>query len=153
MFAALTAPDFCTDRQNVFRIEIKPSEICNQRSVFLGFLNDEETPFPVVTATVWVHGPYYGHTLEAIHTQDAYRLQGLATELWLGIEQHLDGVLWSDSGMVPALVAAVDRAHLKTGRQRPDYNNPRVAEQIEREFKRQRSLEGQNVATPPSLHK
>lgn len=134
MSLPVTEPDFVTDRLRVFRFNIKSDELQLRRAVFLAFHSEEEISYPIVTATVWVNGPYVGHLMEMIATHDEYRREGFAKELWLAVENHLDGIVTPDSQTEKspgaALVSAIAMEHQRLGRTVPDLNDPVVQEKI-----------------------
>ncbi len=142
MLKALARPTFCTPRLNVFRVDIKPTDLNHFRAVFLGCQNDDETmPWPEIIATVYLHTPT-GHYLEMIESLTHPRNE-LATELWLGIEQylgaHLDARAVTDEDA--ALVAAVRRARGPSVQEQDDDNDPEKLEQRKRAFSQQREIE------------
>lgn len=145
MTQSITTPCFQTQSLNVFRNDIKPNDVTNTRAVFFGFLRDEEICWPVVTATVWVHGPYLGHTLEMIQTHDDHRREGLARELWLGIEEFLDGAVLAipDSPEGAALAESVAQLRESMGRVTPDLTDTNVQLQVEQAFLRQQMVLGE----------
>jgi hypothetical protein len=147
MSHVLVQPTFRTARLSVFRADIRPTEDHSFRAVFLGFLVEGDIPCPAVTATVFIHGPYNGHTLDMIHTLDAGRRTGLATELWLGIEEYLGGHLYADakSDEGEALLAAVRRARGPSVHDRRDFDNLEKQEEIKEAYLQQRALEKQWV--------
>lgn len=139
MIPSVSTPEFQTQRLNVIRNDIKPNDLTKLRTVFLGFLREEEICWPVVTATVWIHGPYLGHTLEMIQTHDDHRREGYARELWLGIEECLDGTIVAipDSPEGEALAESVALARERIGRTTPDLTDPTVQLQIKQSYLRQ----------------
>ena len=136
MHPSMITPEFRTERLNVFRINIKSSETTKVRSVFLGFSRDEEIPWPVVSATVWIDGPYLGHTLEMINTHDNHRQVGFARDLWLGIEEHLGGAVSAipESPEGAALARSVANAREALGRPATDLNDPSVQTSIRQNY-------------------
>ncbi len=146
MIPSISAPDFQTELLNVFRNDIKPNDLAKIRAVFIGFLRDEDICWPVVTATVWIHGPYLGHTLEMIQTHDDHRREGYARELWLGIEECLDGAVVAilDSPEGEALAESVAQARGSMGRTTPDLTDPEVQLQIKQAYLRHQDLLKEN---------
>lgn len=140
----ISEPAFRTDRLNVFRMDIRPSEFHQLRAVFLGFLDrDDVVPHPAVTATVWVHGPYTGHTLEMITTVVDHQREGLATEMVMGIEQYLQGKLHIDATAREGkwLIAAVERAQGRARQSSKGLNTPLRQQEIKAAYFAQRRRE------------
>lgn len=95
-----------------------------------------------MTATVWINGPYLGHTLEMIQTHDDHRRERYAIELWLGIEECLDGAVLAIPGSPEGegLADSVAQAREDMGRTTPDLTDPEVQLQIEQAYLRQQDL-------------
>lgn len=95
-----------TKRLNVFAFPVVLSEICSApRKVYVGYLNDEDWPGHVVTATVTlplkiadgaaIDFPAY---LDWIQTSAGYERMGYATELVGAIEKELGCEIAADGG-------------------------------------------------------
>ncbi len=142
MIQPIVKPYFQTIRLNVFRNDITPNDLTKIRAVFFGFIRDEDISWPVVTATVWIDGPYLGHTVEMIQTHDDHRREGYARELWLGIEECLDGAALSIPGSPEGegLADSVAQARKDMGRTTPDLTDPEVQLHIEKAYLRQQDL-------------
>lgn len=82
-------PAFTTARLRVWRVTIRPCPEHMDRAHFLACRTDIDWPAVACHATVWTQGPWTLPYLEWIETcRDMGRL-GFASELWLGIEEHL----------------------------------------------------------------
>lgn len=143
MYPSLNTPEFQTESLNVFRTDIQSSDLAAMRAVFLAFCRYADVPWPIVSATVWIDGPYLGHTMDMIQTHEGHRSEGLAKELWLGIEEYLGSAvigLPEDKG----IALSVAKARERIGRMIPDRNDPAVQEQIMQAYLRQRDNRTEN---------
>lgn len=96
-------PEFTTDNLWVYKAIVKPTPHNTRRMIFLAFVSDEDLPRIAVSAMVnfpikpqgerFPEGfpPY----LDWIETGVTHRRQGLASELWSGIEKHLGEPLFA----------------------------------------------------------
>lgn len=111
-------PDFETDRLMVFRAEFQPSPLHRPRALFFGVRTDADCPMAVVFATVWFDAGILGNHLELIETSELHRREGLATELWRGIEKQygieLTGTPTTDAG--EGLASHIEMLRCSTGR-------------------------------------
>lgn len=125
-----TVPAFRTERMNVFRFDNIVTQYHAPRAIFLGFLNYDAEPYPVVTAVVWINSPVRErHYLNWIQTSDRERRQGLAKELWLGLEKYLGSSVYAHAASVggEALLAAIERT---PGRIPVDLGNKELREEV-----------------------
>jgi hypothetical protein len=75
---------FETDRLRVYELDLIPIPGINYvRTIYLAFRTDIDWPFPCVTFTM------HAENVEMAATHDFHRKEGLATELWFGIERYL----------------------------------------------------------------
>ena len=133
MYPSLLTPEFQTECLNVFRIDIKANDLTRTRAVFIGYIRDQEVALPVVSATVDIDGPYLGHAMDKIesHADDP---EGLAEELWLGIEDYLGSVVVTNESEPTDIALYVAQAREQIGRTVPDFDDPVVAEQIKQAY-------------------
>ena len=87
-------PCFTTERLRVFKASIVPCPDCqhDRRDFFFACRTDVDCPMVVVSATCWPLGAQsvIGDIVyvELIETSALHRRNGLATELWHGIEKY-----------------------------------------------------------------
>lgn len=111
-------PAFITKRLRVFKASIvpAPNHHHHQRDFFFACRTDTDCPMVVVSATCWRLGPQsvFGDVahVELIETSALHRRDGLATELWRGIEVYygvpVHGDAATDEGQ--KLLEALERA-------------------------------------------
>ena len=97
-----------------------------------------------VTQLLSVDGPYFGHTMEMIQTHDDHRSEGLAKELWLGIEEYLSSAVITGLSDDSEIAVSVATARERLGRMVPDLNDPVVQEQIRQAYLRQQDNRTKN---------
>ena len=134
MYPSLNTPEFQTECLNVFRIDIKANDLMRTRAVFMGFYRDEEVVWPIVSATVDIDGPFLGHTMDKIETHADDQSEGLAEELWQGIEDYLGRAVVTEESESTDIALSVAQARKQIGRTTPDLNDPVVQEQIKQAY-------------------
>lgn len=142
MYPSLNTPEFQTECLNVFRIDIKANDSMRTRAVFIGFYRDEEVAWPIVSATVDIDGPYCGHAMDQIesHADDP---EGLAEELWLGIEDYLGSAVVARESVSTDIALYVAQARKQIV---PDFDDPVVEERIKQAY----LIRHKGIASPSS---
>ncbi len=73
-----------------------------------------------------------------IQTHDDHRSEGLAEELWLGIEEYLGGAVITGESEDTDIALSVAQTRKQIGRTVPDLNAPVVQEQLKQAYLRKR---------------
>jgi hypothetical protein len=109
---------FKTKRMNVFMETLTPADFNTPRMIFLGFLHDRDLPRVAVNAMVnfpieFSDGSKMPHYIDWIETSESLRLEGLAKELWQGMEGYLKAPIEGDGASVggDALCDAMETEH------------------------------------------
>ena len=79
-----------------------------------------------------------------IQTHDNHRSEGLAKELWLGIEEYLSSAVITGLSDDSEIAVSVAKARERIGRMIPDLNDPVVQEQIRQAYLRQQDNRTKN---------
>ena len=82
--------------------------------------------------------------MDMIQTHDDHRSEGLAKELWLGIEEYLGSAVIDGLSEDTGIAVSVATARERLGRMVPDLNDPVVQEQIRQAYLRQQDNRTKN---------